>query len=179
MKIGSKIKRLRLENGLTQEELADRCELTKGYISQLERELTSPAISTLQDILECLGSSLQAFFSEEERVQVMYAGNNFFVKEMPDEGYSINWIVPDAKKRAMEPIIVDIEPGCMTFDDDPHQGEEFGMVLKGSVSLILGKEKYRMKKGDCFYFKPDKNHCLKNSGKSVAQVLWISSPPTF
>ena len=54
MQIGSKIKRMRLEYGLTQEELADRCELTKGYISQLERDLTSPSIATLQDILDCL-----------------------------------------------------------------------------------------------------------------------------
>ena len=60
MEIGSKIKDLRLKNGLTQEELADRCELTKGYISQLENDLTSPSISTLIDILASLGSSTTA-----------------------------------------------------------------------------------------------------------------------
>lgn len=47
MKIGEKIKRLRMKHNLTQEELADRCELTKGFISQVERELTSPSIATL------------------------------------------------------------------------------------------------------------------------------------
>ena len=77
MSIGEKIKRLRLANDMTQEELADRCELTKGYISQLERDLTSPSISTLQDILECLGSSLQDFFSEEEDDPVVFKGNDF------------------------------------------------------------------------------------------------------
>ena len=61
MQIGNKIKRLRLESGMTQEEIADRCELTKGYISQLERDLTSPSIATLEDILECLGTNLQQF----------------------------------------------------------------------------------------------------------------------
>ena len=65
MLIGNKIKELRLKNGLTQEELADRCELTKGFISQLERELTSPAISTLVDILSGLGTNLHEFFSED------------------------------------------------------------------------------------------------------------------
>ncbi|HOK43497.1 MAG TPA: XRE family transcriptional regulator [Thermoclostridium caenicola] len=179
MKIGDKIKRLRLANDMTQEELADRCELTKGYISQLERDLTSPSISTLQDILECLGSSLQDFFSEDEDVQVVFKGNDFFVKEMPEEGYDINWIVPNAKTRAMEPIIVDLQPGCSTWEDTPHQGEEFGMVLSGSVQLQLGKERMKMKKGDCFYFKPDKNHCIKNTGRTVARILWISSPPSF
>ena len=42
--IGNKIKNLRTQKGLTQEELADRCELSKGFISQLERDLTSPSI---------------------------------------------------------------------------------------------------------------------------------------
>ena len=61
MNIGEKIKRLRIKNSLTQEELADRCELTKGFISQVERDLTSPSIATLVDILECLGTNLQEF----------------------------------------------------------------------------------------------------------------------
>ena len=58
MEIGLKIKQLRLKNSLTQEELADRCELTKGYISQLENDLTSPSIATLKDILTALGVGL-------------------------------------------------------------------------------------------------------------------------
>ena len=48
MNIGENLKRLRVANSLTQQELADRCELTKGYISQLERDLTSPSIATLR-----------------------------------------------------------------------------------------------------------------------------------
>ena len=54
MQIGDKLRRLRLQRGLTQEELADRCELSKGFISLLERDLTSPSIATLTDVLECL-----------------------------------------------------------------------------------------------------------------------------
>ena len=56
MKIGNRLKELRIQKGLTQEELADRCELSKGFISQLERDLTSPSIATLVDILQCLGA---------------------------------------------------------------------------------------------------------------------------
>ena len=58
MKIGNKLKELRIQKGLTQEELADRAELSKGFISQLERDLTSPSIATLVDILQVLGLSL-------------------------------------------------------------------------------------------------------------------------
>ena len=67
MEIGQKIKFLRLQNGLTMEELADRCELSKGFISLLERDMTSPSISTLMDILEALGTNIADFFNEERR----------------------------------------------------------------------------------------------------------------
>ena len=58
MEIGSKLKELRVLKGLTQEELAGRAELSKGFISQLERDLTSPSIATLMDILQCLGTTI-------------------------------------------------------------------------------------------------------------------------
>lgn len=62
VEIGKKIKQYRLKLDLTQEELAQRTELTKGYISQLENDLCSPSIATLEDILHILGVSLQEFF---------------------------------------------------------------------------------------------------------------------
>lgn len=61
LKIGEKIKLLRVRNNLTQEELAERSELTKGFISQVERDLASPSIQTLVDILEALGTNLKEF----------------------------------------------------------------------------------------------------------------------
>ena len=73
MNIGAKIKELRVAKGLTQEELADRAELSKGFISQLERDLTSPSIVTLVDILQCLGVSVSAFFAEDKVEQVVFS----------------------------------------------------------------------------------------------------------
>lgn len=64
MDIGAKIKRIRLSNQLTLEELANRSELTKGFLSQLERDLTSPSVATLENILEALGTNLKDFFQK-------------------------------------------------------------------------------------------------------------------
>lgn len=77
MELGAKIKRLRLQCGLTQEELADRCELTKGYISQLENELTSPSIQTLLDVLSALGTTAAEFFGEDEEEQIVFTSDDF------------------------------------------------------------------------------------------------------
>ena len=73
MELGKRLRRLRQKRNLTQEELADRCELSKGFISQVERDLTSPSIATLNDILESLGSDLKTFFSEDIREQIVFS----------------------------------------------------------------------------------------------------------
>ena len=180
MEIGKKIKRLRLQRGLTQEELADRCELSKGFISLLERDLTSPSIATLMDILESLGSDLRTFFSETGEEKLVFGENDIFVKEDP-EGIrgSIRWLVPSAQKNDMEPILLELGPGGETAEDDPHEGEEFGYVLSGSRKIILGDRIERVKRDESFYFRPTAPHRLVNAGKTPCRVLWVSTPPSF
>lgn len=78
MDIGHKIKQLRIQKGLTLEELASRSELTKGFLSQMERNLTSPSIATLNDIVEALGSSLSEFFREDKEEQIVFHKKDFF-----------------------------------------------------------------------------------------------------
>lgn len=179
MNIGKEIKRLRIKNGLTQEELADRCELSKGFISQIERDLASPSISTLSDLLQCLGTDLKNFFNEAADEEVVFKSDDVFVKEYKDEGSIINWIVPNSQKNDMEPIIIELLPGGKSYVDDPHEGEEFGYVLSGSIVLHLGGKKYRVKKAESFYYKPNAVHYIENTTKSNAKVLWVSTPPTF
>ena len=180
MEIGSKIKRLRVRLGLTQEELAARTELTKGFISQLERDITSPSIATLMDILEALGTNVSEFFSDREDDGVaVYAAEDMFIKTDEEAGVSIRWLVTNAQKNALEPILVTLAPGASTEADDPHEGEEFGYVLSGVVTIICGEQKHRARRGDAFYFRPTGVHYLTNSGKTEGKVLWVSTPPSF
>ena len=155
MDIGDRIRRLRLQRGLTQEELADRCELSKGFISLLERDLTSPSIATLVDILESLGTDLKTFFSESGDEKLVFGEKDISVKE--DEEVlkgCIKWLVPSAQKNRMEPILLELGPGGETDEDDPHEGEEFGYVLSGSVRIVIGDRVERARKDESFYFKP-------------------------
>ena len=108
MDIGKKLKELRLQNDLTLGDLASRSELTKGFLSQVERNLTTPSIATLQDILEALGSNLSEFFREEEESQIVFQTQDFFVDEQED--YTIEWVVPNAQKNEMEPILFTLHP---------------------------------------------------------------------
>ena len=177
MDIGHKIKQLRVQKGLTLEELASRCELTKGFLSQMERNLTSPSIATLNDILEALGTSLSEFFREAKEEKVVFQSKDFFVDER--DGYTVNWIVPNSQKNEMEPILIEILPDQKSFEVSPSDGEEFGYVLDGRVTLINGDKEYVVKKGETFYLDGKNFHYLRNDRKTIAKILWISTPPLF
>lgn len=180
MNIGEKLRRLRIQKNLTQEEMADRCELSKGFISQVERDLASPSIATLTDMLECLGSNLQEFFSEKVAEKTVYAQGDMFVKE--DEELlrgSITWLVPSAQKNEMEPILVELGEGGQTQEMPPHEGEEFGYVLAGTVVLKVGGKSHKVRTGESFCLHPNAPHTIYNGGKRPAKFLWVSTPPNF
>ena len=177
MDIGNRLKELRVLKGLTQEELADRAELSKGFISQLERNLTSPSITTLMDILQCLGTSIGEFFNEAPDEQIVFGKQDYFVKEDTEYKNEIKWIIPNAQKNTIEPIYLTLQAGGSTCPDTPHEGEEFGYVLQGAVSIHLGNKTYKAKKGESFYYTADKTHFL--SSKNGATLIWVSSPPSF
>ncbi len=179
MQIGEKIRVLRMEKQLTQEELANRCELSKGFISQVENDLTSPSIATLIDILEILGTNLPEFFSETKEEKVTFSKDDMFTTENSDLKYSLKWLIPNAQKNNMEPIMITLEPNGQYIEEEPHEGEEFGYVLCGTIMLHLGKRTYKLKKGESFYYKAKYNHYISNSGKTPATVIWIATPPSF
>ena len=179
MQIGKKIKDLRIQKNLTQEELADRCELSKGFISQLERDLTSPSIATLIDILQCLGTDLKDFFDDSEDEQIAFKETDYFEKIDEELKNKIEWIIPNAQKNMMEPIRLTLSPGGSTYPDNPHEGEEFGYVLSGSVKLILGKRTIKVKKGESFYFTGNATHYITANEKTGAVLIWVSTPPSF
>lgn len=175
--IGAKLRDLRNKNGLTQQELADRADLSKGFISQLENDFTSPSIATLIDILTLLGSSLKEFFSDDDNAQLTFGEDDYFEKN--DGATLTTWVVPTAQKNKMEPITVEFEKGGSTVFDLPHEGEEFGFVLEGKVAIIVGDKRAEAAKGESFYYKADKKHKVLNISDGKSKILWVSCPPMF
>lgn len=123
------------------------------------------------------GRFCQRVFTEEPEEQIVFTKEDYFIKKDEENKNTIEWIVPNAQKNQMEPILLKLEPGGSTDPDNPHEGEEFGYVLNGAVTIHLGNKVYRAKKGETFYYVSGKQHYL--TSKVGATVLWISSPPTF
>jgi len=177
MDIGSKIKHLRKQKELTLEELASRSELSKGFLSQLERNLASPSIATLDDILEALGSSLSEFFRDESDERFIFRKSDHYIDER--EGYTVNWIVPNGQKNEMESVLLEIPEGGKSFEMPPHAGEEFIYVLDGVATLCRDGKNHTVKKGETVYLHGNSFHHIQNDRKNTAKVLWISTPPLF
>jgi transcriptional regulator with XRE-family HTH domain len=178
MKIGERIRNLRQSSNLTQEELADRANLTKGFISQIERDLTSISLDSLAQILEALDENISDFFREASKEKIVYQEKDRVAIEK-EKIQKFELLVPGSTNRRLEPILLTLRKGESTPKEKPHEGEEFGFVLRGRINLRFGRETLKLRKGECFYLSAEKEHWLHNTGSKEAVMLWISSPPSF
>jgi len=174
--IGERIKMLRQAKSLTQEELATRAGLTKGFISQVERNLTSLSVESLIGILDALDEKPSRFFDGAFDEKIVFRLKD---RVEIDEVSKFQILIPAAQNRLMDPALMELDVGEKTPVEEPHEGEEFGLVIGGSIDLVLGGKTFRLKKGECFYFKATKRHHIENMRKNKALVLWVSSPPNF
>ncbi len=178
LQVGERIRELRMAQDLTQEELADRSNLTKGFISQLERDLTSLSLESLLGILQALDTDIVAFFRSQENDRFVFNAADRVSTDTYPEVAEFQLMCPGTANFEMEPALVTIEPG-QKIEESSHAGEEFGYVLQGRVMVEYGDRRSTAVKGECFYFVADRAHTLSNPFNRAARVLWISAPPSF
>jgi transcriptional regulator with XRE-family HTH domain len=177
LEIGKKVKDLRLAAELTQEELAARSQLTKGFISQIENDQTSISLDSLIDILDALGISISDFFADDESSErISFSGADRI--SLPDRGaQSFELLVPGSTNMLMDPILITLDPGESLPVEEPHNGEEFGYLLAGQMVIKYDKKSHHIRKDDCFYFEAGKTHQFANQGKHKTTFLWVVTPP--
>ncbi|MCB2229692.1 helix-turn-helix domain-containing protein [bacterium] len=176
LRIGERIKNLRLASELTQAELADRAQLTKGFISQLENDQTSISVDSLADILGALGISMGEFFAEVEDTKVVFGPDD----RVPIDRRAVrrfDVLVPGSTNNLMDPILLELEPGESLDKQGPLPGEQFGYVLSGTATLAINRKVYRVPSDHCFYFSSDRDHQLRNDGSDMVKIVWVTSPP--
>lgn len=176
MDIGKKIKDLRRQKNLTQEELGERTDLSKGYISQLERNLCSPSMETFFNLLEVLGSEPSDFFNEKLHQQrIYYPKSEQTLYDEYDNGYLINWLVPDSNEYDMEPVIITLKKGAEYKKFEPSLSESFMYILSGKASIRIGRRQYTADEGESFYFKANESHQLFNQEEKEAKILIVAT----
>ena len=104
---------------------------------------------------------------------------DYFEKIDEEKNSRIEWIVPNAQKNAMEPVRMTLHAGGTSEVYLPHEGEDFGYVIKGSIRITYGGKTHTVRSGESFYFKAGKKHFLENAGSRDAILIWVTTPPSF
>jgi transcriptional regulator with XRE-family HTH domain len=179
MQLGKKIRELRLRRGLTVQQLAEASHLSKGFISQLENEHTSPSLASLRDLATALGTTVAYLVVEEEpmlnvvraaeRPQVRVGGNTSKVE-----------VLSAQPKRNVEMLMVELPPDLPAGDKrHSHHGEQCILCVEGRLRLCYGEQEVTLEAGDSCHYDGRVSHALENAGTQTARVLIAMAPAAF
>jgi len=178
--LGQKIRETRTERGLTLEKVARDVGCSPSFVSQVERGKVSPSITTLKHIANALGVNIVDFFlpSGEEDSVVTQEGDRVEIS-MKRWKAKINLLVRSTQGKRMQPFYTVIQPGGGAMGFYRHEGEEFGIVLKGELEINLNNTIYRVKEKESFYYSSQIPHAWVNPTNKETIVIWVVSPPSW
>ena len=178
--IGRKLKSARLRRDKTIQVLAEMSRVSSNMISRIERGLTIPSVEILMKLADALGLSLSHFVEEAEK-------GNTVIFTSADQGapifffenkHQINSLTQGLRDPGFSVFVDTLEPHCDSGEGGMvHTGEEFAMVLEGSLDFIIEGEDFHLEKGDSISFKATLPHSWKNDADQQSKILWAVSPP--
>lgn len=185
--LGRQVRQLRLDRGLTLEDVAARSGCSLGSLSQLERGLGNPSFATLVKMAHALSVSVGRLVELE---QVTKPAVSPVVRRdqrrrlnphnaVPGDGTIYELLTPDLD-RALEVIYLTVPPGSST-EATPfvHEGEEVGHILKGTQEVHVDGVTHTLAAGDSIFYPSTVPHWYRNAGEEAVEAIWIITPPTF
>jgi transcriptional regulator with XRE-family HTH domain len=181
--IGRTVRSVRKERGLTLDQLATSCGLSTGMVSQLERGIGNPSFATLVQLAHGLDVPVgRLMFVEDGGSPVVRANERrrLGLHGIPsDDNVVYEMLTPDLSG-ALQATWVSSEPGHDTSATPfHHSGEEFGIVLSGRLEVHVGPASHVLEAGDAIRFSSTVPHWFVNPGPSRADVIWVSTPPSW
>jgi transcriptional regulator with XRE-family HTH domain len=179
--VGQRIRDLRRTRAMSLETVAARTDLSIGFLSQIERGLSSPSLRVLATLADVLGVGIAGLFGAKEDAAT--APDAIVTRERQRAelnlwrtGISKQLLSPAGSKGRLNLFLVHMEPGGSTGDElYTHDGEEAGLVIEGEMKLTVDAESWTLKHGDSFRFASRRPHRFSNpSGDSKAVVLWVN-----
>jgi transcriptional regulator with XRE-family HTH domain len=170
--IGEHIKRLRTEKGMTLAELGEKVKLSTSYLSQIERDKTTPSLSTLLDIAKALDVGPRYFFEINAETAYILRPGTGQDTSTPDAAALPQRLTPTAGNNEFEVYRVQLEPHTAYKPLGPFSGEVLGFVLSGELILESGDEKYILAAGDSIHFDASQPYNQMNAGDVPCVVIW-------
>ena len=179
MQLGQRIKARRKELKLSLRDLAEQVNLTASFLSQVERDLTSPSIESLRKISEALDVPIFYFLVETNAESPVVRRNQRRKLILPDSNLIYELLTPDLNRK-LEVVMVALEPGEHSAAI-PLRGhtEECIYVLQGQMEIALSEDVYSLASGDSIYFEGPMLRYLTAKGDETLRYISIITPPVF
>jgi transcriptional regulator with XRE-family HTH domain len=184
LQLGRVIRQKRKEKNLTLQELASRCGLSLGFLSQVENGQTQPSLSSLRKIAQGLGTSLFGLLASggERSSTVVRPGDRTIVR-WPQLNVAFELLSGNHGPVSLQAALTHLPPGSQTCDQPLAHGygpaEEFTYVISGRVTLFLGDDIFELHQGDSVHFNSLVPHKYANQGDEETVMLTVMSPPSF
>jgi len=176
IRVGRRVRALRLERNLSLAELAAKAGISIGALSQIERGMSSLRVRVIWPLAAALDIEPGALIADGgDTVNDLYCVRAGSRRSLPvrSEGIAKQLLSPPGA--ALTGLLVTVEPGGGTAEAYAHAGHEFGLVMSGEVELTIDDAKYVLKAGDSFAFKSTLVHAFRNSGTERCQIVWVNT----
>jgi len=160
LNVGDRIKRLRINQKRTLQEVADNCGMSKGMISKIENNRTVPSMAALVKIAQSLGTNISNLLEQETQAKTIVTTFKEAEEKMvlTEKGYSIFPYASNFHEKQMQPFLFTAKKGQVLPHQLSHEGEEFVFVIEGEMKMQVGEVEYILKKGDSLYFSSLQKH---------------------
>ncbi|HEY3183369.1 MAG TPA: cupin domain-containing protein [Gaiellaceae bacterium] len=179
--IGSTIRALRQERGLSLRDLSRLTGFSISFLSLVERGRSSLALTSLQKVATALGTSVASFFPDVGRARegavphvVRAQGGASQLSTGSQRTYKL--LSGRSFTRVLEPMLVTVEPSETIEEPYSHEGEEFAYVLSGELLFVVDGVHHTVGPGDSIHFQSSIPHSIHNSGREAVQAVWVLTP---
>ena len=172
--VGRNLRQVRTAKGLTLDRLAHSSELTRGYISLVERGLKVPSIAALLRLAKALDVSVAYLFDPNSTAAPRYTlfrQQEQGAAQIRDGTFGLSALAAGRTGKMMEPFL--LTPPLKSAPRASHGGEEMLFVVSGRIAIKLDGEELVMEKGDCLYFAGETPHEVRSLGRQKAEVLVV------
>lgn len=180
MGLGERIRMRRQQLNISLQELAGRTGLTASFLSQAEREMAEPSISSLRRIADALEVPVFYFLLDDSTPSPLVRRAERRVLRLHDTPAQWELLSPADPNLQLEVVLTRLPPG-VSAEDEPitHPGEECFVVLEGEMSIDVAGVNYRLAEGDSIQFRASLPHRINNPGERELAVLAAITPPRF
>ncbi len=169
--VGRKIHALRLVRNMSIEDLSRKTSVSSVTISNIEKGVYSPKLSTILEIANALGTTIMYLVEEVERPQIFKIGKDQqqFVSQKGVMLHDFGNVIMD---RRVSVYIMEMREGAITEEHDSFDGNEFIHLLSGEITVGVEDKTEHLEEGDSLYFHGSYRHSIK--ADKASKLFFIS-----